>query len=218
MLALFRKLKSQNPPSYLQTFLFFLLCYLYLWLVVEPQLLYHGGRAITNFPVFFTEWEFFRQFIKFPGGILEYLAAFLAQLFYISWLGAAVMTILAWLTYLCFGSILKTLNTPGLRLICFVPPVLILVTYTRYTFHFTTYLAFLAALLFTCLYLKITTKNKRNDVIVFIVLSVILYYFAAAASLLFAVLCIIYELLFNRRLRVALCFLLSALIIPYIIG
>ena len=218
MLALFRKLKNQNPPSYLQTLLFFVLCYLYLWLVVEPHLLYHGGRAVTNFPVFFTEWEFLRQFIKFPGGILEYLAAFLAQLFYISWLGAAVITILAWLICLSIDYILKKLNAANLRLIRFVPAILILITYARYTFHFTTYLAFLTALLFTSLYLKITTKNKRSDVIVFIVLSVILYYFAAAASLFFALLCIIYQLLFKHRPSVALCSALSALIIPYIIG
>ena len=218
MLTRFRNLKSKNLAGHLQALIFFLLCYLYLWLVVKPYLIYQGGRAITNFPVFFTGWEFFRQITQYPGGIVEYLAAFLAQLFYISSLGAAVMIILTWLFYLCFNSILKTLNAPKLRLISFVPPILILVTYARYAFHFTTFLAFLLALLFTSLYLKITAKNELIRIIAFIALFAILYYIAAAASLLFAVLCIIYELLFNRRLRVPLCFLLSALIIPYLVG
>lgn len=219
MLTWFCNLKSKNLAHHrLQTFLFFLLCYLYLWLVVEPCLIYHCGKTITNFPVFFTTWQFFRQLTQYPGGIVEYLAAFLAQLFYISSLGAAVITILAWLIYLCFESFLKTLDAPKLRLICFIPPVLIIITYARYSFHFTTLLAFLVTLLFTCFYLKSTTKNKLVHIIAFIILFAVLYYIAAAASLLFALLCIIYELLFNRRFKVALCFLLSALIIPYVIG
>ena len=91
----FRKLTSQNLGRPIQSFIFFILFYLYLWLEVDPRLIYHGGGMITNFPVFFRGWVFFQQFIAYPGGPVEYLSAFLSQLFYYSWAGALIVTLQA---------------------------------------------------------------------------------------------------------------------------
>ena len=109
------------------------------------------------------------------------------------------------------------------RLCCirFIPPVLLLVIYTQYTYHFITIMALLAALLFVCLYLTIISQVPQSDwfhLVAFLVLSFILYYVVASAYILFALLCAIYEMLFRGRwLTGLLCLLLSALI-PYIEG
>jgi len=53
---------------------------------------------------------------------------------------------------------------------------------------------------------------------IFLSLAVILYYLAGGAFLLFAVVCAIYELLFRLRWKTGLVYLLSAAVIPYVIG
>ena len=199
---------------------FFTFFYLYFWLYIDMRLIYHGAGVITDFPVFYKGWTFFQTFLSYPGGPVEYLSAFLSQLFYYSWAGALVVTVQAWLLSACIACLLKVINFPRVRLICFALPVLLLIAYTRYTYFFPTTLALLTALILTCLYLKATIQ--RTDVVghvgIFLLLSVILYYIAGGAFLVFAIICAIYELLFRSRLKTGLFYLLCAAGIPYVIG
>jgi len=204
----------------LQSFLFFTFFYLYLWLYVDIKLIYHGAGIITDFPVFFKGWPFFVPFLSYPGGPVEYLSAFLSQLLYYSWAGALVITVQAWLMCLCLNYILKAVSSLRSHLICYTLPILLLVLYTQYTYYFVTTMAFLTALLASCLYLKLILSHSKNFncVSVFLILSIILYYLAGGALLLFAVICVIYELIFRSRWKISLIYLLSAAAIPYILG
>ena len=217
----FPNLSSQDLGGLIRSFVFFILFYLYLWLDVDLRLIYSGGGVITNFPVFFKGWAFFQKFISYPGGPVEYTAAFLSQFLHIGWAGALVVTLQAWLICVCTGYFLKAINYPRLRWVRFVPPILLLIIYSQYAYHFVTTMALLAALIFVCLYLKMVTKGPRLGwfhLAVFFVLSVILYYVAGGAYLLFAVLCATYELLFIGRWQMGLLYLLSAAVIPYAKG
>lgn len=197
--------------------------------------MYHGAGVITNFPIFYKGWAFFRTFLSYPGGPLEYLAAFLSQLFYYSWAGALVVTVQAWLLSVCIDYLSKATNLPRIRWMRFIPPILLLILYTRYTYYFATTLAFLTALFFTCLYLKMALSQTTifSYFGTFLSLSVILYYLAGGAFLLFAVVCAIYELFFTCtcatcgevttgagrfRWKTGLFYLLSAVVIPYVVG
>ncbi len=204
----------------IQNLIFFTLFYLYLWLYVDMRLIYHGAGVITNFPSFYKGWAFFQTFLSYPGGPLEYLSAFLSQLFYYSWAGALVVTVQAWLISVCIAYLLKAINLPRISWICFILPILLLITYTRYTYFFTPTLAFLAALIFTCLYLKMTLSRTAifSHAGTFLFLSVILYYLAGGAFLLFATICVIYELIFRFRWKMSLFYLSSAVVIPYVMG
>jgi hypothetical protein len=213
---LFGKLMSRPSGRAIRSLVFFVLFYLYLWLDVDLRLLYHGGGVIINFPFFYRGWEFFRDFLVYPGGPVKYLSAFLAQSFYYSWAGAIVVTAVAWLICVCTDFFFRAVNAPYLRWVRFVGPVLLLAIYTQYALHFVTTMALLAALVFVCLYLKVTPKNKSIAVLVFLVLSAILYYLAGGAYLLFAVLCALYELLFARRWQLCLVYLLSVAVISYV--
>ncbi|UCF42571.1 MAG: hypothetical protein JSV99_08200, partial [Planctomycetota bacterium] len=215
---LFRKLLSQNRAGLLHTLLFFMLFYLYLWLWVDLRLIYHSGQTITNFPAFFRTWAFFRHIAPYPGGLVEYLSAFLSQFFYIGWAGALLVTLQAALICLCCDYFLKLIKASHLRCLRFVPPVLVLITYTTYTYQFVTTTAFLTALLFVCLYLKAAPDSQVPRLLVFLLLSVILYSMAGGAYLLFALLCSIYELLFNRRWQMALIYLVSAAVTTFLLG
>ena len=218
MLDSFRRLLRRDLGRAIRSFVFFILFFLYLWLDVDPRLIYHGGGVIEDFPVFFRGWAFFQQFVSYPGGPVEYLSAFLSQLLYYSWAGALVLTLLAWLICLCAGAFIKALDGPCLGWVRFIPPILLLIVYSQYTYHFVTTVALLVALLFVCLYMRMTPKNKLPHWIVFLVLSVILYYVAGGAYLLFALLCVIYELLFRHCWRMGFLYLLLAAVIPYVEG
>jgi len=199
---------------------FFTFFYLYLWLYVDLRLIYHGAGVITNFPVFFRGWAFFLPFLSYPGGPTEYLSAFLSQLFYISWAGAIVITVQAWLISLCINYMLKVTNASRICGIRFLPPILLLVLYTQYTYYFDTTLAFLTALLTTCIYLKATLSNTKifSCVSLFLILSVILYYLSSGAFLLFVAVCAVYELFFKYRWKVSLFYVLCGIVVPYGLG
>jgi len=220
MLGSLRKLSSRDIGGASRSLIFFVIFYLYLWLGVDLRLIYGCTEVITNFPVFYKGWAFFRSFLSHPGGLVEYTAAFLSQFFYIDWAGALVVTIQAWLMSVCIGCILKAVNLSHLRWLRFIPPILLLITYTQYTYHFITMMAFLVVLVFVYLYLRITPflTSNAGRLIVFLALSVILYTIAAGVYLLFALLCAIYELFFRRRWLSGLLYLLSAVVVPYFEG
>jgi hypothetical protein len=170
--------------------------------------------------VFYKGWAFFLPFLSYPGGPIEYLSAFLSQLFCYSWAGAFVITVQACLMSLCSDYMLKATDSMQVREIRFLLPTLLLVLYTQYTFFLETTLALLTVLLAACIYLKATLSRieKFNCVSVFLILSVIVYYLSGGAFLLFAVICAMYELILRSRWKISLLHLLSGVVIPYVLG
>ena len=213
-----RKSPVLNHSELIQGLVFFIFFYLWVWLKIDPRLIYYGGGVVTNFPVFYRGWSFFVQFTSYPGGPLEYISAFSSQLLYYPLAGALVITLSALLISLFTDIFIKAINGRRLRWVCFIPPILVLITYNRYTYHFVTTMALLAALSFACLYLMVAKTKRPVSLIIFLVLSVILYYIAGGAYLLFAVLCALYELFFTHRRQLTLIYLLSAAVIPHIGG
>ena len=216
-----RRISSRNIARLVRSLIFFAGFYLYLLLIVDLRLIYHGAGEIINFPTFFKGWAFFQEFVSRPGGLIEYTSAFLSQFFYIGWAGALIATLQACLICACIRCFLKAINFPRLYAVRFIPPILLLIIYNQYTYHFVTITALLTALLFLCLYVKIISVKPNLSwfhIVAFLLLSVILFYVAAGAFLLFAVLCAIYELLFCKRLPAGLLCLLSCAVIPYVEG
>ena len=197
---------------------FFSLFYLYLWMVVKPHLIYYGCGEITNFPVFYKGWAFFNEVVPHPGGPVKYLSDFLSQLLYYSWAGALVLTLHALLICVFTGYYLKKIGITRPRIISIIPAFLLLITYNGYTYHFTTALALLTALVFACIYVRIAAKDNILNVLLFLFLSVVLYLIAAGACLYFSLLCCIYEIFFRRRFSTCLLYGALAVCIGYIIG
>ncbi len=75
-----------------RSIVFFVLFYLYFAFGIDVRLIYHCGGLVDNFPCFYWGWDYLGDCLAVPGGGVEYLSALLAQSFYHSWLGAAVMT------------------------------------------------------------------------------------------------------------------------------
>jgi len=199
-----------------QTLLFFLLFYVYLWSGVDLRLIYHGGGIIVNFPVFYRGWEFFREFLSYPGGPVEYASAFLAQFFRIGWAGAMIVTVQALLVWLCAGRIIRAIFGREIRWASFIAPIAVLIPYARYSYQFGTTLALLTALGFVCLYLGIKSKDNLTRLAVFVILSAILYWVAGWVYPIFTAMCVIYELLVKKRRAMSVAYLLLALVVLYV--
>lgn len=205
--------------------LFFILYYLYLWQVVDLRLIYHEGGISWDFPVFYTGWEFFRKFITYPGGLVSYVSAFLAQFFYIGWAGPVVATAQAWLLWLCTGVIMRAAGGRRIGWVCFTGPILLLIIYARYTYPFANEryvypfniaMDLLTILGFSYLYMAATSKAKPVNLVIFAVLSIIVYVVGGGEYLLFSVICGLYELFFRRRAATALVFLIAPPIVAYL--
>ncbi len=209
---------SNNSGWVIIRAVFFGFFYVYLWTVVKPHLIYHGGGEITNFPVFYKGWAFFNEVVPHPGGPIKYLSDFLSQLLYYSWAGAFVLTVHALLICVFTGYFLKRIGITRPRIISIIPSILLLITYNGYTYHFTTTLALLAALVFASIYVRIAPKDKVLNVLLFLFLSVVLYLIAGGAYLYFSLLCCIYEIFFRHRFSAGLLYGALAVCVGYILG
>jgi len=207
-------------PARIQEAVVFSLFYLWLWRVVEPHLLFHGAGSITNFPSFYTTWRFFLEHTAYPGGLTEYLSAFLSQLFYHSWLGALVVTFQAWGFCLAIGYLLEAVGLGAWRAARYVPAMLLLVVYGKYTYHFPPTLALLVALLLACAAFAAMRRWPLGyaRIIAFVVASLACYGLAGGAFLVFACLCVMREGLFVKDRGWAMSYAVSAAAMPYVVG
>ncbi len=201
-----------------RSLVFFILFYFYTWLVIEPHLIYHGFGMTTNFPVFSVGWLFFKGFLAYPGGLAQYASALLSQWYYYSWAGALIMTLIAALLYLGMRLVIKITRTVSSMVIYFVPPLLLLIMYHKYSHPLTTSLTLLGGIFCFILYKYVSGRNLTGRIVVFLSLLVILYYIAAGASLLYTVLVAIYEIIAKRRLIFVVPCLLGGLAVPWLIG
>ena len=193
-----------------------LMFFLYLWLVIDTRLVYHGGGFLEGFPAFYLGLDFFREFISTPGGMIEYASAFLFQFFYYSWAGAFVLTGLVMLIFLFGNIILKTAKLESFSVVCYVPAILILILCGQYVNHLISIVSLLSILIFQCLYFFVSKKKFIVHIALYVLLSAILCYIAGAIYLFFVLACVLYEFLVCRRRRIGAILLLAGLVIPYL--
>ncbi len=205
-----QKMTSRSRNIHDGSIIFFVCFYLYVWLLIEPCLIYHGFGTFIAYPAFSVDWEFLKSSLSYPGGVAEYIGGFLSQLYYFSWLGALVATAVAWLMYLA-AKILVRLSAlrrpPGyggqargrLQIICYIPAVMLLMIHNRYDSQLTPFLSLLAALWLSVVYEKMTIRSNVTRAAVFLVMFALLYYIALNASFVFAFIVTIYEFFAGQR-------------------
>ena len=100
---------------------FFLFFFLYVWLRLQPAIEYYSGGV-----VFSLSSPFLHQFLGYPGGLVEWGAAFLAQLNYLNWLGALVFTLLGVLLFLAAHGLCRLAAGRAPLWICLAPALTLL--------------------------------------------------------------------------------------------
>jgi len=194
---------------------FFILFYLYVWHRIEPYLIYHGSGMVF-FPVFFKGMEFFKGFLDYPGRLIEYVSAFLSQLFYFTHLGSFIITVVAMLLCLLTRKLITAMGGIHVRVISYVPAILLLMAFNQYLNYLTPILGMLISLLFFGFYILTAKSKVIYRIVLFLILISVLFYTASNAYLLFALLCVIFEIFIKRKPFISLLYIFSSALILYI--
>jgi len=198
-------------------FIKWLVVYLYILLFIEPHLFYYGFGKMMELPLYSYGWRFFKQSITHPGGLIEFLAGFLSQLFYINLVGAFIITAVAWgLSKVSARLIALAVGKSSYRMLGYIPALLFIMSYNYYDHALLLGLALLTALFFSVLYIKSRIKPVSARILWFCILFIVLYFIAGGACLFFAMLAVINECFFRREYTAATLLFATAAIAPYL--
>jgi hypothetical protein len=184
-------------PSYL---LFFLLCFIYLWLAVEPNLIYSCfGTILPDAPPFATGWAFLRDSLGTPGGLVAYAAGFLSQGYYYAWLGAALITLAGLgLSELCRRHLVTAGLAHGFVLATF-PAIVLFLIYSHYKHPLTACLAVALGLALALAFERLPLRQLLARVVVCCLVAAIGFWLGGAGTLLlFALMVAVYGILVRR--------------------
>jgi len=180
--------------------IFFLLCYLYVWIFIKPDLVYHGfGTIIPDVPLFSTGWQFLRDLLDLPGGLTFYVYGFLSQWYYYPWLGALIVVLVA----LCLFELSRQhyIHAHHSRpaILHYVPAIIIILSYNRYSHPLAACLACSVGLLFSLVYERIPLSGGLIRMVVFCITAAICYCLAGAGGILvFSLMTTVYSLFLRR--------------------
>ena len=211
------RLNSKSPGGRLLFAVFFGIAYVYLWLRVDPSLLYHGSEAPT-FPAFSTTSAFLKNFFVLPGGPVEYLAALLSQAYYYPWSGALAVTAIASLLGWAVSDLMAAVAGQRVRFIWAVPALVILSLSSQYVHGLALLTGVLAAVCAACIYVRMSRLSPAARLMTFLACSGPLYYAAGKGYILYALLCGIVELGTRRGRLLFLCYAVFAGALPYLLG
>jgi len=192
--------------------IFFIFFYLWFHFRVDPKLIYQYQE-----PIFFFNARFFHEHLLYPGGLTDYIAAFLAQLYYFPWIGALMLTIFAILaTFLTRWLIQNTGAKIKGDIIFFLPALLLLACHSQYEFLLNFTIGYLLVLLFSFLYIRFKPENQVIRFLIYFLSSLLLYFLVGGAFFLFVLLCGLFELLLARRYILGFLIILSSVGLPYL--
>ncbi len=207
--------KKNNFTSlsvWIQEAIFFLACFFYLLLRIHPVLILE-----THPPVFLKGIDFLYDFLKIPGGLVNWLSALLMQFWFSDFLSALFLTICFWTVAFLTRKWIETLieNRP-VHTFHLIPAGLLLVIYSNYDFDLSATLAIIINLLFLVLFIRWSPKRPVIHIGMGLVITVFLYWITGGAFLMFAVLCGLENLFLRRKIVSGLLLLLFSAILPFV--
>lgn len=188
----------------------FALFYCYVFLRIRPELFYQQRPH-----VFLLESHFFRDMVSHPGGVVDYLAAFLSTLLAWDWLGALVVTLLVALVCWATRGLLAVVAGRGGQVVYLLPAVLILMMLGQYIHPVRLCVGLSIALLGANFYVRLGGYHVGVRLAAFAVVSMVIYFAAAGLYVIFACLCGCYEWSVKRQRWLGAACVLSAVVIPY---
>lgn len=213
-----KKTDRQNQYVLASSTIFFACFYLYTWLVIDPSLIYHSFGRLIPYPDFIPDFDFFRQTIFCPGGLVTYLTGFLSQWLFYPAIGAFILTFLAFIISFVTRYLFCTSSKGNYIITFYIIPMLVLIGYSRYQHQLDILLALLTALAFTVAFKAVQMRTPAVRAASFFIMHIVLYCLAGAASLLFGILAAIYELSTRRNGFLSTLYLLISCACIWLIG
>lgn len=175
------------------TLLFGLVCILFWALVYPYHLTYH-----EQFQLFLWDADYWWAAWRIPGGVADYLAEFLTQLFLFPWLGAAVMALLLMAIQQMVWQLAREQAATSSHYLCsFIPTILLWAHLMDESVMLCYPVALLLALVASWGYLN--TQGKWHRTVYVLLVTPLLYWTIGSAHFVFAGWLLLYELLRNIR-------------------
>lgn len=189
-----------------QNLLFFVPCFFYLWLVVEPHLIYHCfGTILPDAPLFATGRAFLLNRLTVPGGGVLYVAGLLSQGYYYAWLGAAIIVLVA----LGIGESLRRhlalAGTAYTGPLTALPAVAFFLIYNHYKHPLPAALAVWLGLVLALVFEKLAFRRTWVRLATYVLMAVFAFWMGGSGALLvFATMAVIHAIFLRRDWRLAI--------------
>jgi uncharacterized protein DUF6057 len=193
-----------------QTVGLFALCYYYVFLRIRPELFYQQKPH-----VFLFDSHFFYEMVSQPGGVVDYLDAFLSPLLVSDSLGALVVALLVMLICWATRGLLGAVGGRGGQLVYLLPAVGIVMLVGQYIHPIWLCVGLSLVLLAANLYVRLGNCGVGARVVVFAIGSLLVYFAAAGMYLVFACICGCYEWRARRERWIGLAYVGCAAAVPY---
>ena len=172
------KLNKLSFIKWLLLVAYTVIAYIFTLKSIQPELLYHLQQ-----PPFLMIYDFFHEYLLYPGGVSDYLASFYMQSFYYGWLGAIVIVANSLLLIVLAYYILKQIFAKEyLVVMAFLPSVLSISLLNGYTFPYTVMVKILLS--YFMLFLYLLNKNEKYSIVIYTFFAVFIYYVAGSGSFL----------------------------------
>ncbi len=197
--------------------LFFALCFFYLWLVVEPHLIYHGlGTLLPDAAPFAAGWSFFQDSLRRPGGPVIYASGLLSQGYYCSLLGAGIIVLAGF----CLSELSRRhfvmLGFARSYLLAPFPAIMLFLIYSQYNHPLSICLALSLGLFLSLLFEKLPLRQPLVRALVCCLLAVAGFWLGDAGTwLVFALMTVIHEGVVRRRWTTVLAALPAGAVIAW---
>jgi hypothetical protein len=182
----------------------------YLWLVVEPRLIYQCfGTILPDAPIFLTGWSFLGRSLGLPGGFVMYVSGFLSQGYYCSWLGAVIIALAALCLYELSKRHFAFAGHSLSMVLSSLPAVLLFLMYSRYKHPLPACVAVSLGLVFSLVFEKLSFRRLEVRSATYCLMAAVLFWLAGAGGLLiFSLMTVICGIFIRRD------FVLSVLALP----
>ncbi|KPK44776.1 MAG: hypothetical protein AMJ65_02055 [Phycisphaerae bacterium SG8_4] len=179
---------------------------LYLWLVVEPRLIYQCfGTILPDAPIFLTGWSFLDNSLRLPGGPVMYVSGLLSQGYYYSWLGALIIVLSA----LCLCELsrrhLVAAGSCRATVLSSLPAVVLILLYSRYKHPLPACLAVSLGLACSLAFERLPWRRLVIRAMVYCLFAAAVFWLAGAGGLfVFSLMTVIYAVFIGRDFVLAL--------------
>jgi hypothetical protein len=203
---------SAKIVVWIQECIVFTACFLYFLFRVHPRLILE-----LQSPAFLMDFNFFKEFLQFPGGLIDWLSA----LFMRFWLSDIFIAIFLTLCFWCVAFLtrkwLEILTENRLfHTFHLIPAVLLAFLHSQYDFHLSITLAFIVNLSFLNLMVRWTPKRAIIQIAVDMITLVLMFWITGGAFLMCGVLFGFNELIVKKRYIYGLFILVFSSLLPYV--
>ena len=197
--------------------LFVLLFFLFVWLWIEPALIYYAHGWMLRYTIYVPGMGTFEDVPYFPGAVAKWVSGLLAHYYYYSVVGAVIITVVAGL--LCFGAdrfIAAVSGARWLRWLAFAPAFAIIAQCGRYSHFLQANLSLALAMILLWPYTRLASRRSAVLFVVFTVLAAVMYFAAVRGFLAFVVLGVLFDAFVRRRWIAGIVNLIVAVAMPFV--